>query len=308
MWILPKNHPLYSAYAPEYLGSKEDWKELSKNSDGSDRQLPLMWKSKPLYVRTWLLLWRRVFWIQHLSGRTLKPSIHNRFVKEYTSTLGVIRANHSALPESNQVRAIQDTFGRIYNSTLKQLDLFSDSSKMSEGTSNWDSMRFTEAFQIWVTQLSQEYSQRKRLVRHIKEKDFSFSQSEKTIWPTPTANPDNRQQKEDWEWMGNYYKKPDGTKIQTDLNHSVRRWATPTVQDSDNLAGPSQFKRNSHPLNTQIHSTDGQHDQESNSMNGNNREQLNPAWVAQLMGTTLERTFFVPMVIQSWSKQLSTHS
>lgn len=30
---------------------------------------------------------------------------------------------------------------------------------------------------------------------------------------------------------------------------------------------------------------------------------MNPAWVAQLMGTTLERTFFVPLVTQLWSKQ-----
>lgn len=49
----------------------------------------------------------------------------------------------------------------------------------------------------------------------------------------------------------------------------------------------------------------GSAEQENNNTNGKNREQLNPAWVCQLMGTTLERIFFVPLVIQSWSKQQS---
>lgn len=40
-----------------------------------------------------------------------------------------------------------------------------------------------------------------------------------------------------------------------------------------------------------------------NNTNGKNREKLNPAWVAQFMGTTLEKIFFVPLVTQSWSKQ-----
>lgn len=43
---------------------------------------------------------------------------------------------------------------------------------------------------------------------------------------------------------------------------------------------------------------DGHQDQDNLSTNGSNREQLNPAWVAQLMGTTLEKTFYAPMAIQ----------
>lgn len=40
------------------------------------------------------------------------------------------------------------------------------------------------------------------------------------------------------------------------LNDQVSQWAspwaTPTVQDASNTAGPSQFDRNSHPLNVQV--------------------------------------------------------
>jgi hypothetical protein len=47
----------------------------------------------------------------------------------------------------------------------------------------------------------------------------------------------------------------------------------------------------------------GQQDKESINTHGKNRAQLNPAWVAQLMGTTLERIFFVPLATQWLSKQ-----
>ena len=39
------------------------------------------------------------------------------------------------------------------------------------------------------------------------------------------------------------------------------------------------------------------------STNGKSREQLNPAWVAQLMGTTLEMTFFGCMEMELLNKQ-----
>lgn len=35
------------------------------------------------------------------------------------------------------------------------------------------------------------------------------------------------------------------------LDQQARFWATPTVQDGKNTAGPSQYERNSHPLNVQ---------------------------------------------------------
>jgi hypothetical protein len=35
------------------------------------------------------------------------------------------------------------------------------------------------------------------------------------------------------------------------LDQQARFWATPTVQDGKNTAGPSQFGRNSHPLNVE---------------------------------------------------------
>ena len=54
-------------------------------------------------------------------------------------------------------------------------------------------------------------------------------------------------------------------------------WPTPTVQDSENDAGPSQWKRNSYPLNVEVHRADGR---TATTKTG----QLNPQFVEYLMG------------------------
>lgn len=57
-------------------------------------------------------------------------------------------------------------------------------------------------------------------------------------------------------------------------------WPTPTVQDSSNNAGPSQFQRNSEPLNVMVH---GQSQGGSNAAT-EKRGGLNPAFPCWLMG------------------------
>lgn len=57
----------------------------------------------------------------------------------------------------------------------------------------------------------------------------------------------------------------------------------------------SRTKRTTIELATQVQ--DGRQDQDSYSTNGKKPEQLNPAWVLQLMGTTLEKIFYVPLAI-----------
>ena len=56
------------------------------------------------------------------------------------------------------------------------------------------------------------------------------------------------------------------------LAHQAQMFPTPTVQDAENDAGPSQFTRNTPPLNTAVHGPMKQ------------PGSLNPAWVGWLMG------------------------
>lgn len=242
MWIIPTNHPLYSAFAPEYLDSKEALQELS----GASVSLPT-WKSKPSVLQTWLRAWKRVYWIQPLFGRMLKPSMHDRFVERYTASLEDIHASHSANPGSRRGRRTLDTCGRTLSPPWLQPDLFGHSSKMSPGTLPAGSKPSATAFKEWVTGLRREYTQRERLALRMKGGGCSSLRS----WPTPSAN-----------------------------------------EDSYRLNGNSQ----------QSNSLGGLLRKEALSMNGKSREQLNPAWVAQLMGTTAGTTFFVPLVTQSWSR------
>lgn len=65
-------------------------------------------------------------------------------------------------------------------------------------------------------------------------------QAELAGWPTPMAGSPAT---EDYNEAGN-----------SDFSRKVMElvgWSTPTVQDAENNAGPSQFDRNSHPLNVQ---------------------------------------------------------
>jgi len=143
MWIIPSNHPLYSQFAPDLVDSKE---ELSMQPALQFEQ-SLMWKSKPLTLKTWCAKWNRVYWIPHLFGRMLKHSshLHTTFVEKLTASLEDILVNPSQRPVNEKEKMIQDTFGRIYSESLKQCDLFGVSSKMSGDTSQFDIFYWIEA-------------------------------------------------------------------------------------------------------------------------------------------------------------------
>lgn len=183
MWILPNNHPLYSAFAQECVDSKEQLKEHVGNLVGSDQLPQLMWKSKHSSSTTWLSRWSKVYWIRHLFGRTLKPSTESLFMEKYTASLPVIHASHSALQGKEGELMIHGTFGRLYRRSLELYDLFSASSKTCQDTSLWDLTKFIEAFQNWIILLRQESLQRRKLALHMNAKGSSSSH-----WKTPCAS------------------------------------------------------------------------------------------------------------------------
>ncbi|UOY07744.1 hypothetical protein L0P88_04135 [Muricauda sp. SCSIO 64092] len=97
------------------------------------------------------------------------------------------------------------------------------------------------------------------------------------LLPTPQANVDGRKPKKDWKWMGTYWKKPDGTKVQTQLNHMLPMLPTP---NSVNYKGASslealekrgRLKKKADNLADQF------------AVSGKT-SQLNPLFVAEMMG------------------------
>src|SRR5882672_10392815 len=126
MWIIPSNLPLSSAFAQDYLASKEGLSELE-----SARVSWPMWKSKPSSLATWLLAWKRVYWMRPLFGRMLKPSRHRDFEIKYTGSLADIHVSLSALSEPRPDLRTLLISGHPSEEPKEQLDLFSSSSKMS---------------------------------------------------------------------------------------------------------------------------------------------------------------------------------
>ena len=181
MWIVPKK---LSAFVPDTADLKWDYIELSQILEQS-----AMWRSKPSLSRTWLQRLNKVKWMQHLSGRILKPLMADRFVEKYTESLAVIHVSRSAGLETEQEKMTQGTFGHIYENISKQLDLFGFSVKMSQGILKWDSTKFTEAWQIWDSKLKLDYLVRQSAVYPMKGKGYSF-------WPTLTKYTCQRQT--DW--------------------------------------------------------------------------------------------------------------
>jgi hypothetical protein len=74
-----------------------------------------------------------------------------------------------------------DTFSRIYSNTSEQLSLFGSSSKMSATTSIWDSERYKQAYESWVSKLKQDCLRLQCVDSHIDDSVFSS-------WRTPIAS------------------------------------------------------------------------------------------------------------------------
>lgn len=216
MWILPSNHPLYSAYAPEAVASKKDLQTLLD----ANQQLPLMWRSKPLSLKIWLQKWKKVFWLQHLFSRILKPSMASRFVTEYTASLAVIRAKEKATQGKENSGTTPDSFGRILNSLSSQLSLFSVSSKTSQDTLQALSSTFLQAYENWVTQLRQEYTQRAKLSALREKQSVSMMVANLNTWLSGASH--------------------------SNANGSLSsqsNWATPNCMDSLPSRSPEAMKR-----------------------------------------------------------------
>jgi hypothetical protein len=118
------------------------------------------------------------------SGLILNPSLGERFVTEWTSSLAVTHANHSQPQENDSAQTIPDTSGHSSQMEFGFFDQNSASLKMSKDTSPLDSEKSLANWNQWVTKCRGEYSARVKLAHHINANEFSS-------FPTVTANEDS---------------------------------------------------------------------------------------------------------------------
>jgi hypothetical protein len=173
MWIVPKNHQLSSQFAPDMLDSKLDLNELSEISTSS-----LMWRSSPSASPIWSKRWRRVCWLQHLSGRILRPSRQKSFQDALTTSLVATPARIFPKPANEQaLQASVESYGVQF---AEQFDLFAPDSaslKTSKDICRLDSTRCSQTWESLVTVLRSAYTQRQKQVRPI-------SETGSLSWPT----------------------------------------------------------------------------------------------------------------------------
>ena len=165
MWIIPKT---LSAFVPDTEGLSLDLEERAWMLESS-----AMWRSKPSSKPTWLRRLKKGGWMTHLSGRILKPSLHQSFEEKFVDSLVATPASHSAARGSAKARTTQDTYGHISEATSGQLDLFGAFSRMSGDTPRWG---YGESCPIWkrkVTKRSGDCSARRKQARLTSASDAS---------------------------------------------------------------------------------------------------------------------------------------
>lgn len=292
MWIIPST--LNKQYSALVLGNSVS-KEVSKALVHPSR-LRLMWKSKPLLSSTLSRLWSRVYWIPRLFGQIVKPSLTDHFATKYTASLPVIRASHSALPASEKAQTTLDTCGRIFTESSNQLDLFGGSSKTWPSILIQDTKKYQETYAKLVTLLKKTSLQRQKLARHTNENDFLYLQ-----WTTPVSTDINRNTKYQQggtalslQVKGNWttpisrdycHPKERNCKGSEYLRTQIRMYPTPYA------SMVSKYGSTQSQDSLEVMARDGRLALGPGNTSGKHQGLLNPAWVAQLMGTTLGKTF-----------------
>jgi len=262
MWILTKQLHT-SAYVL-------DTKELGLDSEAFSQlsEKSLTWRGKDSLSRTWLQRWKRERWMQHLSSRTLRPSLTESFVDAWTFSLEDSRVSHSQLLESVKLLKTPDTSSPTSQTELESanLELFSsktykESSVARQPTENQFSSMSSEHWKDWVIEQRQEYSQRKKSARLIRE-------SESSSWPTATVfdttGGSYPTEMVDGVYRSKHSQEPNspwyGAKLKdaVETHEEQKNWPTMTVKSGGGLPPNSKSKSKSrkqhagHPLETAV--------------------------------------------------------
>ena len=175
MWVIPKNHTLYSRYALDMV-------DLSKEFDSvmSTFKRCVMWRSKVSLSRTWLIRWKQVRWMSLLSGRILRPSERDRFEEELRYSLAGTPANRFQRRETVKEPKTPAISGPTYSELSETYGLKEYFLKTSMDTSLSDSNKSSETWKEQVTRRRGEYSARLKQALRTRESEY-------TSWATPNT-------------------------------------------------------------------------------------------------------------------------
>lgn len=160
-------------------GSTSEFQELSKDS-ASRLASSAMWRGKHTRPRYWSSKWKREPWMRRLSGVTLKPSIANRGVEKWISSLVDILASPSPTPESAEEKKTPATYGPTSCGCLSKVGPLFSSPKTCAATSPKVSGKFSGSWPASGSMRNGMCFPLPKRARLTCEKGSSFL-------PTPTA-------------------------------------------------------------------------------------------------------------------------
>ena len=169
MWIIPKT---LSAFVPATPG----WSlELSEQAWMFAQSVT--WRSKFMSKQYWLKRFKKGDYVQHLSGLTLSPSMHDHFVESWTESQEASHVSHFQAPENEKDKKTQGTYGQASQTLFDFADPDGSSSKTCQDWLPLGCVTSCKTWDKWVTERRGAYSVRKKLARHTKG-------NESSSWPT----------------------------------------------------------------------------------------------------------------------------
>lgn len=218
MWILPRNLPTTASgsppSAPEVQDSilESDWRfeALARSCT---------WRSKPSPSRLWFRRWKTDSSIQLLFGRIVEPSIAQRGVDAWISSLAGTPASRSLRQDNGAAKTTRGISGLTCDDTSKLSGRATSSAKTSPHICPRVSTPSSESFTSWVTALRRHCL---LLRKSVLRTSGSGSSSWPNAWPTATVS-DSRSAARGTTTTGVMHP---GTM----LTDAVRQWGTPTVQ------------------------------------------------------------------------------
>ena len=265
-----------SLCAADTTESESDLKELFQTCE-----LSLTVRSKLMQLPTLLRKWKRDKWMKLLFSRTSRHFRIENLVVGLPCSVQDSLVNHLAVQVNAKQQKTQDTCTRGSQMELQLCDhdmssskMLKESSQLKQGTENRYLNMSSETWKKEVTRVRGEYSVRLKSVHHTKENECSS-------WPTVTvAEAGKISNKANYGQVGlsNHPAIVGTPQRAKGVKDGKQNWGTPKEQDSR----AASWDRGKSNLGEQVHGI--QQDHTNNNTSGKNREQLNPAWVEQLMG------------------------